>query len=111
MRSSDNVFLGLPLLRTPVTHTLPSFGPCNDLKRRLRLDSTSPTAPTTPSATASQAGDDDVEAGDDTGDDSLQNGSNAVNDCHEAGPEGLKEGFDLRLIARKRYRVKKKVQG
>ena len=70
MRSPDNAF-DPPLLRTPITHTFSSLRPCNDLERRLRLDGTSPTAPTTPSATASQAGDDDVEAGDDTGDDSL----------------------------------------
>lgn len=51
---------------------------------------------TTPSALAAgEAGDDDVEDGDDAGDDGLQHGADAVDDGHEAGADGLEDGFDL----------------
>jgi hypothetical protein len=46
-------------------------------------------------ATAGQAGDDDVEDGDDAGDDGVEDGADPVDDGHEAGAYGLEDLFYL----------------
>lgn len=48
-----------------------------------------------PSATACEARDDDVEHRDNTGDDGLQDRSDTVDNGHEAGTDGLEDGFNL----------------
>ena len=46
-------------------------------------------------ATAGDAGDDDVEDGDDAVDDGGQHGPDAVNDGHQAVADGAEDGFEL----------------
>lgn len=54
------------------------------------------TAPTPSAAAAArEAGNDDVEDGDDAVDDGFQDGADAVDDCHQTGSNGLEDGFDL----------------
>lgn len=54
------------------------------------------TMTSTPATAAGKARDDDVEHGDDGGDDGLKDGADAIHNCHEASPDGLKHGFNLR---------------
>ena len=51
--------------------------------------------PTSSTAAACQAGDNDVEQANNCADDSLEDGSDAINDGHKACPDGLEDGFDL----------------
>lgn len=95
MRSPNNAPFQRSRLTCSITNAIWSWSTQSPRScQPLRLDRTSPTAPTPSSTAASQAGDNDVEARDDAGDDGLQDGSNAVNDCHEAGSKGLEERFD-----------------
>ena len=48
-------------------------------------------ATSSPSATASEARDDDVKDGDDSSDDGLQDRSNTVDNGHEASANGLED--------------------
>ena len=59
------------------------------------LDRTRPSTPTSSTAAAGQAGDNDVEQAHDCANDGLEDGSDAVNDGHEACTDGLEDGFDL----------------
>lgn len=52
-------------------------------------------SPTPAAASAGKARDDDVEEGDDPGDDGLEDGADAINNGHEAGTDGLKDGLAL----------------
>lgn len=54
----------------------------------------SPSAAST-SATAGEAGDDDVEDGDDAVDDGVEDGANSVDDGHEAGADGSEDALNL----------------
>lgn len=65
-----------------------------DLDQSQGLDSASP-MPTSPTTTAGQAGDDDIEEGYNAGDDGLEDRADAVNDGHEASPDGAENGLDL----------------
>lgn len=56
---------------------------------------TSAGATSSPSAAACEARYDDVEDGDDTSDDGLQDRSNTIDNGHEAGANGLEDGFHL----------------
>ncbi len=51
--------------------------------------------PTSSTAAACQAGDNDVKQANDCANDGLEDGSDAVNDGHEACTDGLEDGFDL----------------
>lgn len=72
----------------------PASSPIGHDGSRVVLDRTSPMS-TTSTAAAGQAGDDDVEEGNDAGDDGLQDGSDAIHDGHEASADGLQDGPEL----------------
>ena len=56
--------------------------------------------PTPPAAAAAgQAGNDNVEQGDDAVDDGRQHGADAVDNCHQAAANGLEDGFNLYIFA------------
>jgi len=63
---------------------------------RKGLDSTRrpPMSPTSPSPTAGQAGDDDVEETNDGTDDGLEDSSDAVDDGHQAGTDGAENALN-----------------
>jgi hypothetical protein len=46
-------------------------------------------------ATTGEAGDDDVEEGCNTADDSVENAGNAVDNCHQASADGAEHRCDL----------------
>lgn len=56
--------------------------------------SRAPRAPPAATAAARQAGDDDVEEGDNAVDDSGQDGADAVDDRHQHGADCLEDSFD-----------------
>lgn len=65
--------------------------------RRGSLDSTSPSRGTTPACAATgEAGDDDVEEGDDSADDGLEDSSDATDDGHDDSAYRLAERRDLK---------------
>ncbi len=51
-------------------------------------------------AAAGEAGDDDVEDGDDAVDDGVEDAADGVDNGHEAVADGLEEGFHLRWESR-----------
>jgi hypothetical protein len=53
---------------------------------------------TTTATTAGKAGDNDVEQTGDGSNDGLEDRSNAIDDCHQAGADGAADGFDLRVL-------------
>ena len=57
----------------------------------------SPSPPATAASTG-EAGDDDVEEGDDAVDDGHEDGADAVNDGHEAVADCAEDGFELEVM-------------
>ncbi len=53
----------------------------------------------TTAATAGDAGDDDAEEGGDGVDYALKDGSNAVDNSHDAVPDGAEHSLDLKILS------------
>lgn len=90
MVSSARLALTPWLSTCPTSHI--SLPLCHACRFPLVLDSTPPrSAPSSPSASASEAAHDDVDKRDTSADDSLKDRTDAVNHGHDAGADGLED--------------------
>ncbi|KAI4233368.1 MAG: hypothetical protein L6R40_007093 [Gallowayella cf. fulva] len=86
----------LPLLETAIRAL--RLGPLEIIYRRGRLDVADPTSspfPSSSTAAAGEAGNDDVKQGDDAVDDGFEDGTNSIDDGHDASTDGLEDRLDL----------------
>lgn len=58
-------------------------------------DPTSSPFPSSSTAAAGEAGNDDVKQGDDAVDDGFEDGTNSIDDGHDASTDGLEDRLDL----------------